>query len=351
MMSKLARLIAFYLPQFHPIPENDKAWGQGFTEWTNVTKAHPLFPGHVQPKLPADMGFYDLRVPEVREQQAEMARSYGIEGFCYWHYWLGNGRRLLERPFNEVLNSGEPDFPFCLGWANHSWDSKGWMGGEGDQTIQQIYPGKEDADEHFEFLYSAFTDKRYMRIKDKPIFVIYRPNEIPNCKEYLDYWRELAVKKGLNGIYVIGDTPGDHHKLGLDGSLYSGQRHLTKEVWDEPTPWDRLHGKRLMKASYLNVMKHLIKPGGYKEGDFPVIIPNWDTTPRMGDDAMVFYGNNPTLFKLHVRQILESVKNRPLEENLVFVRAWNEWAEGNYLEPDQEFGRGFLEALKEEVCR
>lgn len=350
-MSKKARLIAFYLPQFHPIPENDSAWGVGFTEWTNVTKALPLFPGHIQPKLPADLGFYDLRVHESRVAQAEMARKYGIEGFCYWHYWLGNGRRLLERPFQEVLESGEPDFPFCLGWANHSWDGKGWMGGDSDNLIEQKYPGKEDAYQHFCFLLKAFQDKRYIKVNGKPLLVVYRPRDIPDPKGYFAYWRQLAKENGLSGLHIIGDTPSTNgENIGLDGYLYSGQRHIwDKNLWDEQDAWQKLHSKKLKKVPYSRVLPHLIKPDGYSEIDYPVIIPNWDTTPRLGDDSIIFYGTTPSLFKVHVRQVLQSVNHRSAEENIIFIRAWNEWAEGNYLEPDLEYGHGFLEALKSEL--
>ncbi|MGY5449832.1 glycosyltransferase WbsX family protein [Agarivorans sp. MS3-6] len=350
MDSKKVRAIAFYLPQFHPVKENDNAHGKGFTEWTNVTKAQPLFPGHVQPKLPRDLGFYDLRVPETRRAQAELAKEHGIEGFCYWHYWLGNGRRLLERPFDEVLSSDEPDFPFCLGWANHDWTGKGWMGGATGEDIIQQYPSKEDALQHFNFMLKAFKDKRYIRIHDKPVLIIYRPQEIPDCKKYLEYWRSLAVDNGLKGLHIIGDAPGTSNEtLGLDGCLFSGQRHLPKEVWDEQSGWDKLHSKQLKKVPYRKVMKHLVKPGGYGDGDYPVIIPNWDTTPRLGDDAMVFYDVQPEYFRVHVRQILDAVSHRSPEENLVFIRAWNEWAEGNYLEPDQEFGLKMLEQLSLEL--
>jgi hypothetical protein len=347
-----ARVIAFYLPQFHPIDENDRAHGKGFTEWTNVVKAQPIFPGHVQPKIPADLGFYDLRVCETRVAQAEMARDHGIEGFCYWHYWLGNGRRLLERPFDEVLKSGKPDFPFCLGWANHDWSGKGWMGGAEGEDIVQKYPGKDDAGEHFKFLLKAFRDKRYIKINGKPLIVIYRPLEIPDCMYYLRYWRELAKSEGFLDLYIIGDAVGKPvEQLGLDGSLYSGQRHLPKDIWDMPTRWDRLHSKKLKKVAYAKVIRHLVKQDGYDAKEYPVIIPNWDTTPRLGEDAMIFYGNSPDLFKIHIRQVLDSVENRGHEEKIVFLRAWNEWAEGNYLEPDQEFGLGMLEALKSELFK
>ena len=170
-MNNKPRLIAFYLPQFHPIPENDEWWGRGFTEWTNVAKAVPLFRGHYQPHFPADLGFYDLRVPEVREAQAAMAKAYGIEGFCYYHYWFGHGRRLLERPFNEVLSSGKPDFPFCLCWANDTWTGI-WHGAPNKVLIEQRYPGVEDYKAHFYALLDAFRDPRYMTVDGKKIFII-----------------------------------------------------------------------------------------------------------------------------------------------------------------------------------
>ena len=175
-MKKKARVIAFYLPQYHPVPENDKYWGKGFTEWTNVTKAKPLFKGHYQPKLPADLGFYDLRLPIVRDQQAEMAREAGVEGFMYWHYWFGNGKMVLQDIFEEVLKSGKPDFPFCLGWANHSWSNKTWTKGEKYQKdveiFKQTYPGEEDYIKHFNYCLSAFKDKRYITVDGKPLYVI-----------------------------------------------------------------------------------------------------------------------------------------------------------------------------------
>ncbi|HRZ42512.1 MAG TPA: glycoside hydrolase family 99-like domain-containing protein [Bacteroidales bacterium] len=348
-MNKKARLIAFYLPQFHPIPENDEWWGKGFTEWTNVTKAKPLFKKHIQPKLPADLGFYDLRIPEVRELQAQLAAKHGIEGFCYWHYWLGGGKRLLERPFQEVLESGKPDFPFCLGWANHSWQGKGWMGSDAC-FIEQKYLGKEDAKLHFKFLLRAFEDKRYLRVNDNPLLVIYRPNEIPDGKNYLNYWRELAQFHGIGNLFIIGDTPlYNNEQIGLDGVLYSGQRHLKNSVWEKPGLFDLIRGQKIKKVCYKEVIPHLIKPDGYQVGEYPVIIPNWDTTPRLNTDAMIFYDNNPELFREHVKQILDKVSSRSYSENIIFIRSWNEWAEGNYLEPDQEFGDAYLRVLKQEI--
>lgn len=206
MSKKKARVIAFYLPQFHPVPENDKWWGKGFTEWTNVGKAQPLFKGHYQPRVPADLGYYDLRMPEVREAQANMAREAGIEGFCYWHYWFGNGKRILERPFTEVLSSGRPDFPFCLGWANHAWTNKSWEAGtkrvEESILMEMIY-NREEYIKHFNEVLPAFRDKRYIQVDGKPLFLVFRPLEIPRPNEFIDLWQKLAKEHGLEGIYFV----------------------------------------------------------------------------------------------------------------------------------------------------
>ena len=186
-MSSKARVIAFYLPQFHPIPENDEWWGKGFTEWTNTAKAKPLFPGHYQPHVPADLGFYDLRVPEARFAQAEMAKEYGIEGFCYYHYYFA-GKRLLERPFDEVLNSGMPDFPFCLCWANQTWTGI-WHGSPDRVLIEQTYPGPGDDERHFDYLCKAFHDQRYIKVDGKPMFLVYCPKELPEPEKTTEFWR------------------------------------------------------------------------------------------------------------------------------------------------------------------
>ena len=211
-MNKKARVIAFYLPQFHPIPENDKFWGKGFTEWTNVGKAKPLFKGHYQPRVPADLGYYDLRMPEIREAQAEMAKEYGIEGFMYWHYWFGNGKTVLERPFQEVLKSGKPDFPFCLGWANHSWTTHTWEKkngiGLGDTMIFEQQYSTEDYIKHFYHVLPAFKDSRYITVNGEPVFVVYAPHELPNPKEFIMLWKQLANENGLTGIHFVGLTGG-----------------------------------------------------------------------------------------------------------------------------------------------
>ena len=237
-MKTKARVIAFYLPQFHPIPENDKWWGNGFTEWTNVKSAKPMFKGHKQPVIPGELGYYDLRLPEVRYKQTELASEHGIEGFCYYHYWLGNGRRLLERPFSEVLESGEPDFPFCLCWANHDWTTR-WCGGN-DIIAKQLYPGKKDYINHFYSLLPAFKDKRWIKVDKRLLFFVFRPYELPNPREFTDTWRELAVQNGLSDFHFVGSGY-SHQKFmkrdGFDGNFMQRHRIIEKKEKFIPYKW------------------------------------------------------------------------------------------------------------------
>ena len=354
---KGARAIALYLPQYHPIPENDKWWGKGFTEWTNVGKAKPLFKGHYQPRIPADLGYYDLRLPETREAQADMARKYGIEGFCYWHYWFGNGKRLLERPFNEVLNSGKPDFPFCLAWANHSW--KGiYLGVKSKESlIDQTYGGIPDYERHFYDVLPAFKDKRYINVNGKPFFMIFSPKEIPDPKEFISCWQSLAIKNGLSGIHFVA-----HSYLTEDIELYR------KEGFDAINVvrlFDyQKRGISLYQKIKNKINRTILKKGfyyeykdamGYFSGEedkepyvYPTIIPNWDHSPRTGAYGSILKNSTPTFFRKHVKHVLENIKHKPHENQITIIKSWNEWAEGNYLEPDLKYGTRFLEVLKEE---
>lgn len=348
------RLIAYYLPQFHPIPENDEWWGKGFTEWTNTAKAKPLFPGHYQPHIPADLGFYDLRVPETRIAQAEMAREYGIEGFCYYHYWFG-GKRLLERPFNEVLRSGEPDFPFCLCWANETWSGV-WHGSPDRTLIEQTYPGVEDDKKHFSVLLKAFTDKRYLTVEGKPIFIIYNPQQLPNPRKTTDCWRELSQKAGLKGIYLIGaaNEPWQASENGFDAATTRKMFH--------PAALGELKGTRKLRGlirqvlrfpkyiyNYKKIFHHLLMQEASKPDVHPCVIPNWDNSPRSGRNGVIFYGSSPELFRTHLKATLNQVIKKPFDRRLVFIKSWNEWAEGNHLEPDLKFGTAWLDVIKEEV--
>lgn len=378
-----ARVIAYYLPQFHPIPENDKYWGKGFTEWTNVAKAKPLFKGHYQPRIPADLGFYDLRLPEVREQQAQMAREAGIEGFCYWHYWFGNGKRLLQRPFNEVLQSGKPDFPFCLAWANHSWKTSTWENGGKDRMIvEQRYLGEEDYTLHFQEVLPAFKDKRYITIEGKPLFAIFDPYNFQDVSNFIKTWQRLAKENGLKGIYFIAMsnststlqrnadgtlkrvTPNlksservynDLLNLGFDGinsfgksraeMLYMGKyARIAKKLLHQYLPFLPTHC-----INYEKITQHFFAPEDSWQNVYPSIFPQWDRTPRAGNSEGVYVNATPTTFKKHIQNALNVIKNKDMEHRILFLRSWNEWGEGNYVEPDLKYGHGFLDAIKEAI--
>ena len=376
-----ARVIAFYLPQFHPIPENDLWWGKGFTEWTNVAKAKPQFRGHVQPKIPADLGFYDLRLPEVREAQAEMARDCGVEGFCYWHYWFGNGKTLLERPFNEVLSSGKPDFPFCLGWANHSWSNKTWQKNTTFQKdtmfMEQLYGDETDYVKHFYTILPAFKDKRYITVDGKPLFFIFDPIGFPDLKKFTELWRKLAIENGVKGIDFVGKTASvgkfdkgvTHDYLSdarerYDSVLAKGmdavnsvnlRRAELLAVGKYSKMMDRLLNKlipssKVEKYDYRKIIQHLLTEEDKEENIYPTILPRWDKTPRLGKQAYVYINSTPELFEKSVRQAVDFVKNKEPEHRIIFLQAWNEWGEGNFMEPDLEFGHGYLDALKRVIC-
>lgn len=353
------RPIAFYLPQFHPIPENDEWWGRGFTEWTNTAKALPMFKGHYQPHVPADLGFYDLRLPEARAAQADMAREYGIEAFCYYHYWFA-GRRLLQRPFEEVLASGQPDFPFCLCWANQTWTGI-WHGAPNRVLIEQTYPGDDDHRRHFDYLMKAFADPRYVRVDGKPLFLIYSPDDLPDPGRFAESWRRLAQQAGLPGIYLVAE----HRSPTWDPSAYGFDarvdvrlppRRKTLDAWASwRTPMRKLRyrladWRRLPTIHQYAYVSHFLvgtpTPG---VRSFPCVVPNWDNTPRSGSNGMLLHGSTPELFGAQVRKAVSYVVDRPAPERLIFVKSWNEWAEGNHLEPDLRFGRRYLEALRDEL--
>jgi lipopolysaccharide biosynthesis protein len=352
-----ARLIAFYLPQYHPIPENDRWWGKGFTEWRVVASAKPLFPGHRQPVIPGELGFYDLRLPEIRSAQADLARDHGIEGFCYWHYWLGNGKRLLEKPFQEVLQSGEPDFPFCLGWANHTWKGV-FFGARGRTLIEQQYPGIEDHKKHFDLLLTAFHDHRYITVDGKPLLYIYKPKEIPEVKRMTDLWRELAHKNGLKGLHLVGEgyLVEDCEQFGFDAASYARHTYI-QAVWPRFSIMRKLLGlyRRFRKQpaiyQYKKAMQYVHRFKTSSLNEYPPVIPNWDSTPRLGRQGVVLHQSNPELFRRFLKKTMQMVAHKPFESRIVFIKSWNEWAEGNYLEPDSKFGRAYLEAIKKEVLQ
>lgn len=375
------RILAFYLPQYYPIPENDEWWGKGFTEWTNVAKAKPLFRGHYQPRIPADLGFYDLRLQEVREAQAAMARDAGIEGFCYYHYWFGNGCQLLERPFNEVLNSGKPDYPFCLCWANHDWTNKTWKKGSSlktDSTIMKMEYSIDDDIRHFKHLLPAFRDKRYITVDGKPLFGIWAPNSIPDLRGFIQRWRGLALENGLPGLHIVGytanatgrsirgnrlslwatDKAAEHYQAlldqGLDAVISSGLSRGQAMC----------QGRMKMLAYFLS--KHTIFPinnrtdykktmeNYYVEEDrwenvYPTLMPQWDRTPRAGIKTNPLTNSTPEKFEKTIDTALSLIKDKQPEHQILFLKSWNEWGEGNYVEPDLKFGHGYLDAIRNAI--
>lgn len=371
-----ARVIALYLPQFHPVEQNDKYWGKGFTEWTNVAKARPLFKGHDQPRIPADLGFYDLRLQEVAEEQAKLAKEAGIEGFCYWHYWFGNGKEVLEMPFDRAVRTGKPDYPFCLGWANHDWTTKTWEKGKGiakdTMIFKQEYPGDEDYKAHFYRFLDAFKDKRYIRVDGKPLFLVFDPMSIPDAKHFIEYWNELAKENGLEGFHFVGTASAPHidfknistffkafekkvdliRAMGFDSVRTYNQKYaelkaggkvkkIVNALFRKIAP-----GMVLEKYDYKSVMNNWFSDIDKREDVYPQVIAGWDRSPRSGRKAIIYYNNTPETFGEAAEKAVEVVKNKKDEHKVIFLNSWNEWGEGAYMEPDLKFGKGKLQALK-----
>jgi lipopolysaccharide biosynthesis protein len=352
----LPKAIAFYLPQYHPIPENDAWWGKGFTEWRNVAKARPLYRHHYQPHLPADLGFYDLRLPEARKAQAELAQAFGINGFCYYHYWF-NGRRVLQRPFEEVLASGEPDFPFCLCWANENWTRR-WDGSDDEILLDQIYSEQDDR-EHLESLLTAFKDPRYIRIDGKPLFLVYRTNALPEPARTAEIWRSVARTQGLGDLYLVSvesqeQEIRDPHDFGFDAAVEFQPCWPMLDTLSNQTPNLREKIKGMIQKESPGKKRHRVFD--YEEVchaalarpvppyvRFPCVTPSWDNTARRRWGGIVLQGATPKLYGQWLRQTVERLPSLGLPEPVVFVNAWNEWAEGNHLEPDQRWGTRYLE--------
>lgn len=370
----MARLIALYLPQYHPIPENNEAWGKGFTEWTNVGKAKPLFRGHYQPKVPTDLGYYDLRMPETRAEQAKYAKEAGIEGFCYWHYWFGNGKRLLETPFNEVVRLGEPDFPFCLCWANHSWSNKTWkkdLSKKVANTIiaEQLYPGKEDYVAHFNALLPAFKDKRYITVDGKLLFAVWNPN-VPQMKEFIQTWRELANKHGFKGVHfvamlytaslrsntTISERMEKVFEIGFDAVNTIGNTMAEKKCgkikrYINAFLSKYMHINVITKYNQADINRNLFCDEDKLENVYPTIMPNWDRSPRTGKDCTIYINSTPAVFEQCVLDALQLVKHKKNEHQIIAIRSWNEWGEGNYLEPCIKYGTGYLKAINNALSK
>ena len=356
------QVLAFYLPQYHPISENNQWFGEGFTEWTNVGKSKPLFRTHYQPLVPADLGYYDLRLPQVRAKQAELAKEAGVAAFCYYHYWFGNGKQLLEMPLQEVTRLGEPDFPFCICWANHTWYNKTWNSERSvlDMVpiMQQTYPGPEDWDAHFYSLIETFRDKRYYRIKGKLVWVFYHLEEIPDAEKMMNRWNELANREGIGEFYYISyvddvkDLQDPIHRLCQNTILSckenissfgrtAEQRKLSRFV--------RIFFSQLLHIPlgvyrYSRVRRKLLDYRFSDEDIMPVLLPNWDNTARRKMGAVVLHEATPEQFYLHCKEVFSLMRSK--QNRVVFLKSWNEWGEGNYMEPCLRYGHGYIRALR-----
>lgn len=356
MNSKL-RAIAFVLPQYHPIPENDTWWGKGFTEWTNVTKATPLYKGHYQPHLPTDLGFYDLRLPLARQAQADIAKEHGIFGFCYYHYWF-NGKRLLHEPLDGMLQQKELNMPFMFCWANENWTRR-WDGKESEILIKQDYSFEDDK-KHMRWLCEqVFSDKRYIRIDDRPVFMVYRHNLFPDIKKTVELWRDIAVNEyNYKGLYLlITESFRDEtnpKEIGFDATAEFSPHRVIKnklKTSSKKSLFDKLAKNKKnnhpidFRDFKLGVMQAIDREiPKYKF--YRSVTPAWDNTARRNKKGTIAKGSSPELYQHWLKTVAEKFEPYSKDENLIFINAMNEWAEGNHLEPCVKYGKAYLEATK-----
>jgi lipopolysaccharide biosynthesis protein len=339
------RLIAFYLPQYHPIPENDRWWGAGFTEWRNVVSARPNFAQHYQPHLPGELGFYDLRVPETRAQQADLAAAHGVGAFCYYYYWF-SGTRLLQRPLDEVASSGAPDFPFCICWANENWTRR-WDGRDDEVLIGQGYR-EDDAARFIADVLPLLADRRYVRVRGRPLLLVYCANAIPNAARWTRIWRDAAQAAGhpdvfLASVQSVHAQPGDPRALGFDAAVEFPPHWTRSTVVTDAIAGVRA-GFRGEILDYVSCAKEMLARPEPAYPLFRGIMPGWDNTPRGQDRSHVFVNAEPANYGRWLSALVERARASRESERLIFVNAWNEWGEGCHLEPDARYGRAFLEA-------
>jgi len=349
-------IIAYYLPKFHSFKENDEWWGSGFTEWTNVKKAKPLFKGHYQPRIPSELGYYNLLDLEIRERQVDLARAAGIGGFCYWHYWF-NGHQLMNRIIDEIVALGTPNFPFCIGWANESWSQKFWnKDSRTDKLlIEQTYGGLKDCRTHYLYARGLFENKNYIRINGKPFFLVYKPENLES-NLYIDLWNKWIKEDGIaDEIYFVCNledltrihqmervgysaiTPGPNErvlkKYNSKSWLMSKFEHEKRKFFHSPILIDMTDVNDSILDTQFDIQEKVI----------PVLYPQWDHSPRSGGFVFIVENSTPEMFQKQVENAMDLIRMK--DNKLLMLKSWNEWAEGNYMEPDQKYGRGFIEAL------
>ncbi len=382
MQKKKIKSVAFYLPQFHPIPENDIFWGKGFTEWTNVTKAKPLFKGHYQPHLPADLGFYDLRLKETRLAQEHLARQYGIDAFCYYHYWF-NGKRVLNTPIDLKMQNKDESLPFMFCWANENWTRR-WDGMDKEVLIQQSY-SLEDDERHMEVLIPYLCDPRYLEFENKKVIAIYRSNELPHLTDTLKTWRMVAEKYNVK-LYIckidsLANSGQDKLESGFDAAIEFQPFTSTLDAFQKEEFKKSIKNNQFLKivlnllriinftrmsnyilnekyksfwnnndyCDFVNFLVNEYKPKNTEYKIFPCVSPFWDNTARRGINSFRFINPSPKKFGEWVSKIVQDIRLSGDEENLLFINAWNEWAEGCHLEPCQRFGDSYLKEYKEAI--
>lgn len=354
------KLIAFYLPQFHEIEINNRAWGNGFTEWTNVKKAKPLFLGHRQPRVPEGNNYYNLLDEEVIEKQTELAKTYGVYGFCLYHYWF-NGERVLYKPAELIRDSSKINFPYCFAWANEPW-TKTWhgAGGEKEILIRQTYGNEKSWEEHYNYLRSFFCDANYIKINNKPVFMVYKIHNMRHRSEMFEYFNRRALQDGMDGVFLIQMLADENEKsmlrwingyVDLEPARYRNIMRLNNQsrYWKKMNllqkhpNWDWWNRWLCDIVDYEKFNEDMLN-SHHDKGHFRCVFVDYDDTPRRGKKGLVFRGSTPEVFGKYLR---ENIKKSELEGNeLLFINAWNEWGEGNYLEGDEKYGLSYLRNLK-----
>lgn len=364
------QLLCIYLPQFHTIPENDEWWGEGFTEWTNVKRGKPFYPGHYQPRVPLHDNYYDLSDLKVLEKHTRMAKKAGISGFCFYHYYF-HGKKLLEKPIENYRDKSKEKFPYCLIWANQSW-SRTWYRSKAGTSIlqQQTYGDKKDWERHFYYLLDYFKDDRYIKIDNKPIYIIYIPQDIRCRRQMFTTWQMLAKENGFNGIYLIAmntiygkdnysrlyDAYMDFEPLSLFRNDRTWRSYL--QGWKEAhidninvkkcSLINRIWTRNAYSYSFLcRAIENKAKSNDIRT--YSGVFAGWDNTSRKDEAGIVVEGSTPQRFERHIKKMLRlsEKKNRPF----LFLNAWNEWSEGAYIEPDKKYGYGYLKALKRAISK